>query len=437
MNQKYTPEFRTRKVWAGWIFIALLSALLLNSLAGEYFKILFFNLITVLTPIFIGLFIAFVLKKLLNFLEKKVFFKWFEKMKNGQVIKRLFCITLLFILMFAFLYVLLSLVIPEIASFVNLIRANSSTYVQSITDQLTEFFSGFGWFDDSQVRQTIIEIIESIGQSLSENIPIIADSISTLIRGTSQFILYILIGFIIAFLLLKNKEQVSSFSRRLTNATFNKKRANRIIEMTGMAEKILYDYLSSKAIEACCIFLLMIPGFLLLGVPYAIAMAVVLALFNVIPYVGCIIAMIPITILTIIFVDVSTAIWVLVYLNVILALFGNFVTPFIFGKKLKVSPLVLIIALLIFGGLFGLWGMLIGPPLVAILWVFLLDYINKKENENLELAKHNLTRDDIKDLEILEEAMNIVKARREKEIQSNQNLIEQENTGNPTQSSEK
>ena len=69
--------------------------------------------------------------------------------------------------------------------------------------------------------------------------------------------------------------------------------------------------------------------------------------------------------------------------------------------------------MLVFGGIFGFWGLIIGPPLMAVLWDLTNDFIADKENEKLELEKYNLTKEDINDLEILQEATRIVKERRE------------------------
>ena len=104
MNNKYSPDYKTQKTWTIWIFIALLSALLLNSLAGDFFKNAFLNLVTALTPLTIGLVIAFILKKIVDLLEKKVFAKWFKKLKHGNKVNRIFCICLLFALMFLLVY---------------------------------------------------------------------------------------------------------------------------------------------------------------------------------------------------------------------------------------------------------------------------------------------------------------------------------------------
>jgi predicted PurR-regulated permease PerM len=155
----------------------------------------------------------------------------------------------------------------------------------------------------------------------------------------------------------------------------------------------LFDYFVGKLIEALIIFLVMLPGFYAFNVPYAIGLCALFALFNVVPYIGAIVAMIPITLFAIFFNDVSTALWLLLYINVMLVLVGNFISPIIFGKKLKVSSLLVICAFLIGGGLFGILGMLFAPPVAAIIWVFVNEMlINKEKSKILEAEKLKLKR---------------------------------------------
>ena len=140
MNNKYSPEYRTQRKWTIWIFVALLGALLLNSLAGDYFKRTFFTRVTALTPVLIGFIFTFLLKKMLDFLQQKVFKKWFTKLKNGEKVNRMFCIFLLFAGIFFIIYLVLAILVPNVVSFVNEINSNLNNFVNNIKVQLTEFF---------------------------------------------------------------------------------------------------------------------------------------------------------------------------------------------------------------------------------------------------------------------------------------------------------
>lgn len=413
MTNKYSPEYRTRKTWTVWIFVALLCALLLNSLAGDFFKRTFYNLLSALTPLIIGLVITFLFKKILDFLEKKVFYRWFKKLKHGDKVNRIFCIALLFVMLFVVIFLCINFILPQIITFVQDINANLSSFVTNLKNQLTEFFESTGWFNDVDINQAITDFINKLGDSLTTNIPLIAESLTNIIQQTAVFVMYFLIGIIISMMMLYKKEKVAEFSKRLTYATLSQSKADKVVKTARLTDKILYDYVGAKCIEAVIVFVLMLPGYYLFKVPYPVAMAFVMAIINMIPYVGSVIATIPIVILCIAFVDVKTAIWVIIYEVVVLNVYGYCIGPFIYGRRMKVSALLIIISMLVFGSIFGFWGLIIGPPLMAVLWDLTNEFIADKENEKLELEKYNLTKEDINDLEILQEATKIVKARRE------------------------
>ena len=420
MNNKYSPEYRTQRKWTIWIFVALLGALLLNSLAGDYFKRTFFTLVTALTPVLIGFIFTFLLKKMLDFLQQKVFKKWFTKLKNGEKVNRMFCIFLLFAGIFFIIYLVLAILVPNVVSFVNEINSNLNNFVNNIKVQLTEFFKSTGWFNDVDVENMITDFINRIGDTLLTNIPLIADSISSLIQQTATVLMYVLMGVIISIIMLYRKEDIAAFSKRLTYATFSKKKADKIVKTVRMSDKVLYDYVGAKALDAFIVFLIMLPGFYIFKVPYPVLMALVMAIINIIPYIGSVIATIIIAIFTISMVGVNMAIWTIVYIMVVLNVYGNLFGPFIFGKRMKVSSLLIIVSMLVFGSIFGFWGLIIGPPIMVILWSLLNDFIAERENEQIELEKYDLTTEDINDLEILQEATKIVKERRKKQQEKSQ-----------------
>lgn len=390
MKQNYTPENnKKQKIWAGWLFVALLSALLLSNFAGDTFKKMFVNLLLVLTPILIGLFLAFILKRFLTILETKVFAHWFEKTKNPFKSRRIFCLILIFTLLVLLILAVLWLVIPNLINFITEFSQNAESFVNSVSSQLNSFFGNISWLDGVDIQQTINDALASVLTWVSNSIPVITTTVLSFLSKTALYLGFILIGFIIAFLYLKDKEKINSFARRFTYAYCKPAKAEKIISITRKSDMILFDYFIGKLIEALVIFLVMLPGFYAFKIPYPIGLASTLAILNIIPYVGSIVAMIPITLFAIFFRDVSTALWLLLYLNVMLILVGNFISPVIFGKKLKVSSLLMICSFLIGGGLFGILGMLFAPPVAAIIWVFVNEMLIAKEQSKLKTGNFN------------------------------------------------
>ena len=117
-------------------------------------------------------------------------------------------------------------------------------------------------------------------------------------------------------------------------------------------------------------------GFSALNVPFALLMGVCIMLFNMIPYFGPIIGAIPVILVTLLVRDVYAAIWTGVFILVLQQIDANVIGPKILSNSVGVSPFWVIFAILVFGGLFGMWGMIIGVPAIAAIRMLLLDYLD-------------------------------------------------------------
>ncbi|SHG57556.1 AI-2E family transporter [Ornithinibacillus halophilus] len=136
------------------------------------------------------------------------------------------------------------------------------------------------------------------------------------------------------------------------------------------------SYIQGQIIVASCIGILLFIGYLIIGLEYAIILAIIAAITSVVPYLGPTIAIIPAIIIAIVdspFMLLKLAlVWIAVQF-----LEGNFVSPNIMGKTMKIHPLTIVIVLLVAGNLFGVVGVILGIPGYAILKVLITYLYNK------------------------------------------------------------
>lgn len=118
----------------------------------------------------------------------------------------------------------------------------------------------------------------------------------------------------------------------------------------------------------------------ILGVKYSILLGIMIGIFNMIPYFGAIIAVIIATIITFITGGGSQAVWMLIIITILQQIDANIINPKIVGESLKISPLLVIMAVTIGGAYFGVLGMFLAVPVVAIIKVLLSDYIEVKNS---------------------------------------------------------
>jgi predicted PurR-regulated permease PerM len=122
-------------------------------------------------------------------------------------------------------------------------------------------------------------------------------------------------------------------------------------------------------------------GFYFLKAPYPPMLGVITFVTNMIPYFGPILGAIPIVGLTLLATDMYRALWALIFYVVLQQIEGNFLGPKILGGSIGVSPFWVIFAILIGGGLFGVWGMILGVPALAGARLLMQEYLygNKRQ----------------------------------------------------------
>jgi predicted PurR-regulated permease PerM len=136
------------------------------------------------------------------------------------------------------------------------------------------------------------------------------------------------------------------------------------------ATAITQKYLTGLLIETTIVFTLDMIGILILGIKYAVFLALFAALLNLIPYVGIIVANIICMLLTLITSgDISTMLWVGGILAVVQIFDNNFGMPLIVGNNVRINALVTILGVIIGGALCGISGMFLAIPVLAVIKV--------------------------------------------------------------------
>ena len=119
----------------------------------------------------------------------------------------------------------------------------------------------------------------------------------------------------------------------------------------------------------------------ILGVKYAVLLGFMIGLFNLIPYIGAIIAVVIAGIITLLTGGVSQAIWMLVKVTILQQIDANIINPKIVGNSLEISPLLVIFAVTVGGAYWGVLGMFLAVPVVAVLKIIIDDWIEYKNQK--------------------------------------------------------
>ena len=332
----------------------------------------------ILTPIVYGVVIAFLLSPVLNFFEKKIIYPILEKKelqvgKKGRKAIRWACVLVCLFLFLALIYALIMMVLPElIRSVMNLIYSFPS-YVK-VTQNWLHSFMEKGWNLNSETLETLNSYTQDAQNYLTTTIlPQMQEMLKNISAGVFELINFLknfLIGAIVSLYLMADKEGFIAKAKMLTYAVFNTQHANFIIHSMRFTNKTFIGFFTGKILDSAIIGVLCYIGMNILDMPYILLISVIIGVTNVIPFFGPYLGAIP-SIFLILLVDPLQALYFAIFILALQQFDGNILGPKILGESTGLSSFLVIVAILIGGGVFGIPGMIIGVPVFAVLYAAL------------------------------------------------------------------
>lgn len=316
-----------------------------------------FGFLKVLTPLFVGIIIAWLLDPLVTSLEKK---------KVKRVIGTIFVFFGFILIVYLFFRIAIPMLYKQINDFITIIP-NLFMTVSNFTENIFDSFAKTG-LDVTKVEQHFYETIESLSMNLTTDLPQTFISIITgAISSVGTFGLGLIIGFylLIDFNILKRLSQFIPRKNRTIVKSIYKK-----INTT------FRDYLQGTLLISTIIFVISSIAFAIIGVPSPMLFGLICGITNVIPYIGpwiggAIVTLVALTVSP--FVGVLAAIIAFIMQQIdSLAL-----QPLIMSKAVKLHPVTIMMGLLIFEHFFGILGMIIATPVISGAKI-ILSYLNDK-----------------------------------------------------------
>ena len=371
MKEKLNNKYLAWGVTAFCVLAALI-LLFFALYRWEYIFSFFKTVVNIMMPFIYGMSIAYVMNPLVRFLEKKLFYKLCRKVsknKKGRydlnVPNPVACISFL---------------IPEIVKSLDMFINNANTYLSNSKELLINVFGG-----SESIQNFINENYNTFSNYFVNwlNDGILNDVMTSLgnsIFGTLKFLYNVIIGYIIAIYVLFDKEKFRGQSKKLLYTFLSNDKISSIGEKLRYSDKIFVGFFSGKLIDSLIIGILCFIGMLMFNMPYPLVIAVIVGVTNIIPYFGPFIGAIPSAIL-ILLVSPSKCITFIIFIFILQQFDGNILGPKILGNKTGLSSFWVLFSLLIFGGLFGMVGMIIGVPIFSIFYSFVNGLIKRKLKE--------------------------------------------------------
>jgi len=332
----------------------------------------------VISPIFYGILFSYFLLIPHRFIEKL-----FSKIKIGkkgffQKNARLFSTLVVFVLVVLILAFVFSIILPILfASVIDL--ANSiPAYVNFIIDFIDDVPADSVW----HTLNIVDTVTEYAGNMLIQvfNSSMIEQFAMGFISFANE-IFSVILGLVVSLYMLLERDRIIGFFKSLGNALFKRERSrDRINKYMQQVNKVLFTFIASKGLDSIINFVVVTSILFIFNVPYALLLGIIAGIFNFIPYLGSLIAVILISGITLLTGGFGKAIQVLIPLLVFQQIDGNFIEPRIMKSSLKISPILVIIAVVAGGAYFGIIGMFLAVPIAVIIKQILLEYISYTES---------------------------------------------------------
>lgn len=338
------------------------------------------NIVIILMPFIYGVVIAYLMNPVLKFFENRVYeplLKKKFKKKERTKITRVLSICTSTIIFWGLLITCISFLIPEMLKSLETLVTNINTYLTNSKELLINLFGG-----SESIREFINDNYSRFSGFMNEwlNEGVIANIMTVLgnsIFGTIKFLYNLIIGYIISIYILFDKEKFKAQCKKLLYTFFSNDRVNIILENARYTDKVFGGFFAGKLLDSLIIGILCFIFMIVFKMPYPLIIAVIVGITNIIPYFGPFIGAIP-SALLVLLVDPSKCIGFLIFIVILQQFDGNILGPKILGSKTGLSSFWVLFSLLIFGGLFGVVGMLIGVPLFSIFYSFINGVIKRR-----------------------------------------------------------
>ncbi|WP_330949738.1 AI-2E family transporter [Virgibacillus sp. MG-45] len=315
---------------------------------------------TVAAPVILAFIAYYLMNPIVSFLER-------------LRIKRLWGIIIIILGISGLLTGVVLLTAPAIEAQIKELATNFPRYLQQMSNGIKSWVdhSFLGPYYDEGYRWVTSNLSELPGK-ISEYLGGAVEGIRNVASTLTHVMVAIFTFPFILFFLLKDGAKFKKYSLRLLPPKYR----NDFQQILKNMDVQVGSYIQGQIIVASCIGILLFIGYLIIGMPYAITLAVVAAITSVVPYLGPIIAISPAIIIAIVnspFMLLKLAIvWAAVQF-----LEGHFISPNIMGRTMQIHPLTIIVVLLVAGNLFGIVGVILGIPGYAILKVIVVYVFGK------------------------------------------------------------
>lgn len=336
------------------------------------------------SPVIYGIIVAYLLTPIVNYFEKKLLEPLFTQKGILTVRKRkymrMISVTMALIVVVVAFFGFFSIVIPNLIISIKNISSQFSSYMQTLSFWSNKFFDDYPEIEVlvmNFLNEYSGEFTNYLNNNIIPQVESLVKTVSLSLISLLKFLWNFIIGVIIAIYVLFSKETFAGQAKKIMYALFSSKNANQIISDTRFISDTFIGFISGKIVDSVIIGFLCFAGTSFLKLPYPLLLSVIVGVTNVIPFFGPYLGAVPCALL-VLMVNPVQCIYFIIFIFLLQQLDGNVIGPKILGESTGLSGFWVIFSITIFGGLWGIPGMIVGVPFFAVIYAMTKRYTERK-----------------------------------------------------------
>ena len=370
---------KKNNVWWNWIywFLFSIAVIAVYKTMDSFNEIREFlaRLLGILMPFIMGALLAYLLYipcKKVEAALKQVKLRFIAKRARGLAI------LIVYLILFLIIVIAINFILPAIATSLIDLYNNLPSYYDNAVDKLKNIPE-----DSLLYKINIKQIVENLGQiDLSKvfNLETLGQYAKGIIN-VANTILDIFVSLIISIYTLLERRQILEFIKKLFRAILKEDTYNNFGKYLKRTNEVFFKFLSGQIIDSVVVWILISIAMLIMKVKYGVLLAFMIGIFNLIPFLGAIIAVAIAILITAITGGISQAIWVAIVVIILQQIDANIINPKIIGTSLQISPILVIFSVSLVGAYFGILGMFLAVPIVTVIKLIITEYIDFKNEQ--------------------------------------------------------
>ncbi len=326
------------------------------------------KLLSVLSPIILGSCLAFLLNIPMSFFEKKVLKN--KKNKITRYISIIFAISVIVLILF----LIVKLIFPELANIVRLLIDNIPYYNEKLKEILAQLENTF-----PDLKNTISEADINL-ENLKNQIPQIVTFSISAVGNVLGYFTNLIVVIILAIYILVDKERIKKRSIRILHAFFGKRIVTKVRYVMRQINVTFRKFITAQCLDSAILGLLCLISMLILKIPYAVPISIFIGVTALVPIVGAFLGA-AIGCVLIASANIKKVITFIVIFLIMQQVEGKLIYPKVVGNYIGLPSFLVLLAVTVGGGLFGIVGMLLGVPTASVIYKMFNKFIDKKLKE--------------------------------------------------------